>query len=50
MCYKYINALANHLGLQIKILNEITLQTRLFKYYNNRHNNLVKLKTDTKKY
>ncbi len=50
MCYGYTNVLAGHLGLQTKALNKTTLRTRLFKYYNNRHDNLIKLKTNTKKY
>jgi len=48
--YKYTNALAGYFGLQTKILNETTLRTRLFECYSNRHDNLIKLKTDTKKY
>ena len=50
MCYGYINTLTGHLDLQIKILNKITLRIRLFECYNNRYDNLVKLKTNTKKY
>ncbi len=50
MCYRYTNAPADYLGLQIKILNKIIFRIRLFKYYSNRHDNLVKLKINTKKY
>ncbi len=50
MCYEHINILAGYLGLQTKVLNEITLRIRLFEYYSNRYDNLVKFKTDTKKY
>jgi len=50
ICYRYVNILAGFLGLQIKILNEIILRIRLFECYSNRYNNLIKLKTDMKKY
>ncbi len=50
MCYRHANALAGHLGLQTKVLNKIIFRTRLFECYSNRHDNLVKLKTNTKKY